>query len=81
MISADTGTVHLAASVGVTTIVLFGPGDPKIWAPPGDNHQILQNKIKCYGCKQPHCYQKNYFCMEKIEVEDVIEAIRKAGVN
>jgi ADP-heptose:LPS heptosyltransferase len=29
----DTGTLHLAAGLGVPTVGLFGPTDPAIWAP------------------------------------------------
>ncbi|MFN0150766.1 MAG: glycosyltransferase family 9 protein [bacterium] len=29
----DTGTLHLAAALGVPTVGLFGPTDPAVWAP------------------------------------------------
>jgi len=31
----DSGVTHLAAAVGTRTIALFGPTDPRIWAPRG----------------------------------------------
>ena len=31
----DSGVTHLAAAVGTPTIALFGPTDPRIWAPRG----------------------------------------------
>lgn len=81
LVSVDTGTVHLAASVGVPTIVIYGPGDPQIWAPPGENHQILQDKRYCYGCKQPNCYQKKHYCLENISVDQVYKAVQRFGKN
>ena len=34
-IGHDSGVTHLAAATGVTTVALFGPTDPTIWAPNG----------------------------------------------
>jgi len=34
-IGCDSGPAHLAAQLGVPTLVLFGPTDPSIWAPVG----------------------------------------------
>ena len=34
-IGNDSGISHLAAAVGIPTIVLFGPTDPAVWAPCG----------------------------------------------
>lgn len=31
----DSGVTHLAAAVGVRTVALFGPSDPKVWGPRG----------------------------------------------
>jgi|WetSurMetagenome_2_1015567.scaffolds.fasta_scaffold00426_8 heptosyltransferase III len=41
-VGSDSGVSHLAASVGIPTIVIFGPTDPGIWAPRGPSVQILE---------------------------------------
>ncbi len=37
----DSGITHLAASLGVPTLALFGPTDPLLWAPRGPRVRIL----------------------------------------
>ena len=37
----DTGVSHLAAALGLPALILFGPSDPKIWAPQGHGVRIL----------------------------------------
>ena len=39
----DSGTTHLAAMLGVPTIVLFGPTDPRVWAPPFPEVVVLRS--------------------------------------
>lgn len=42
-IGNDGGITHLAAAVDCTTIALFGPTDPLIWGPLGENVVILRD--------------------------------------
>jgi ADP-heptose:LPS heptosyltransferase len=38
----DSGVSHLAAAVGTPCVLLFGPTDPAMWAPPGDHVRVLR---------------------------------------
>ena len=38
----DSGVSHLAAAAGVPCILLFGPTDPVMWAPPGPQVTVLR---------------------------------------
>jgi heptosyltransferase-2 len=38
----DTGISHLAAATGTPCLLLFGPTDPGIWAPPHDHVRVLR---------------------------------------
>ena len=43
-VGSDSGVSHLAALLGVPSIVLFGPTDPEVWAPRGPHvHIVRQN--------------------------------------
>ena len=76
-ITADTGPMHIANSVGAKKIIaLFGPTSPEITGPcPLNNAVILQKDV---GCAIP-CYNlkcKDNRCMKSITPDDVIKAVK-----
>ena len=38
----DSGVSHLAAAVGTPCVLLFGPTDPAMWAPPGGHVRVIR---------------------------------------
>ncbi len=69
----DTGTMHLAAAVGVPCVAVFAAIDyPGRWVPFGDNNVILRKAVPCEGCHSPIC-KFNHECLE-IGVEEVYRA-------
>ncbi len=48
-IGHDSGLSHLAASLGVPSVLLFGPTDPDTWAPRGKHVAIMRNACHCVG--------------------------------
>lgn len=40
-IGNDSGITHLAAAVGTPVVALFGPTDPRVWAPRGSNIRVI----------------------------------------
>ncbi len=80
-IGNDGGPMHIAASMNIKTIGLFGPETPVRYAPFNKNSIALYNPTNCSPCiktyanKNPGCEEVN--CMKKISIEDVKEAINK----
>lgn len=62
-VSADTGPMHLAAGAGTRCVALFGPKDPRIYAPYGEGHTVLYRPEG----------------MASIPVDDVLAAVANGG--
>lgn len=78
VISADSGPLHLASSVGADVIAIFGPTRPEITGPRG--HGRSQVLFKEIGCNKAPCYHLtcgNNVCMQSVTVDDVCEALKK----
>lgn len=43
-IGNDSGITHLAAAAGCPTLAIFGPTNPAVWAPRGENVRVIQGK-------------------------------------
>jgi heptosyltransferase-2 len=79
-ISNDSGPAHLAASLGINTLVLFGPTSIELTSPRGSRVRIIKKDI---NCKIP-CYNlscSDNACMKKISVEDVFLEAENILVN
>jgi len=77
LVSVDTSAGHIAAAVDTPVVSLFGPGDPRIWAPQGDRVAVLTaDGLDCLGCKTSQCKRDDHPCMSGITVEAVLAAAR-----
>jgi ADP-heptose:LPS heptosyltransferase len=77
-IAADGSVPHLAAHVGTTCVVLFGPGEPEWMRPLGKQHLIVRRKVECSPCHAPKC-RMDLRCQTDLEVEEVLRVL--AGVS
>ncbi len=78
MISNDTGTMHIAAALGVPVFALFGPTNPVRTGPYGNRHTIIWKSIPCAPCYRRIC--KTVHCLNIITPEEVARVIREEGV-
>jgi ADP-heptose:LPS heptosyltransferase len=81
LLTNDTGTMHLAAALGIPTVSIFGSTCPIETGPLGDRHIVIQHKVPCSPCFERECPFGHYECMSKISSEEVVAAVLKtAGV-
>ncbi|MDD5583948.1 MAG: glycosyltransferase [Candidatus Omnitrophica bacterium] len=78
-VTPDTATLHLAQSLNVPTIALFGPTDPQRHTVAGQNLYVFYKNLLCSACYEPECKSKNAknLCMEKITPQEVFSKIKE----
>ena len=77
----DSGPAHLAAAVGVPSVVLFsGTNDVAIWRPWGQGAMTIQEHPPCAPCGLAVCARADHACMTWITVDRVLEAVIAATV-
>jgi heptosyltransferase-2 len=77
LVSNDSGPMHLAAALGVPTIALFGPTDPRRTAPAGEGHRVLYRNLWCSPCFRRHCPLLHHGCLAGIGVAAVAAAVEE----
>ena len=75
IVSNDSGPMHIAASLGIPTLGIFGPTNPLQQGPYGDIHRWVRNEeLECLECSLTACPIGN-ICMTQLEVERVMNAL------
>lgn len=67
----DTGTMHLAAALGVPTVAIFGSTEPALTAPVGTIHRVIRHQVDCSPCFLREC-PIDYRCMLRIGPEVLV---------
>ncbi len=81
-IGNDSGISHLASALGIPTIAIFGPTDPRVWSPRGEKVWVVQKEIPCSPCTRERFLQCiDSECLKRIKIEDVLEGMERLGVG
>jgi len=77
-ISNDSGLMHIATSLNIPTVAIFGPTNPTKNGPFGDKHIIVRKDLPCSPCLNYTSGKCRYLkCLKMITVEDVLNAVEK----
>jgi heptosyltransferase-2 len=75
LLTNDTGTMHLAAHLGVPTVSIFGSTEPALTGPMGTGHEVVRHHVECSPCFLREC-PLDFRCMKAVTVEEVVEKVR-----
>jgi len=77
-IGNDSGVSHLAAFLGIASVIIFGPSDPVRWKPLGPRVQIVHPELDCQSCfeiEPENCAQPE--CLANASTESVLSAFNQ----
>lgn len=78
LVTGDTAPLHIAAALGIRTVALFGPTDPRRHLPPSGGVSVLTRRLPCQPCYKGIChYVEKMACLKRISPEEVFEAVRR----
>ena len=77
LVTNDTGTMHLAAALGVPTISIFGSTEPILTGPLGPQHTVIRHHVPCSPCFKRECPFGHYDCMTGVSPERVGQAVHR----
>ncbi len=77
IIANDSGPMHISAALGIPTIGLFGPTNPKMHGPYSENSDyVIKDDLFCIICNHTICpYQHE--CFKELSINQVINKIDK----
>ncbi len=74
VLTNDTGTMHLAAALGVPTVSVFGSTEPNWTGPLGEHHLVLRKHVACSPCFLREC-PLDFRCMTAITPDEAADAV------
>ena len=81
LVCNDGGPLHMAASLGVKTVSIFGPVDEKVYGPypPGEKHGVVKKDLPCRPCYKNFrfngCFNGRR-CLKDVTVDEVYEKVK-----
>jgi ADP-heptose:LPS heptosyltransferase len=74
LVCNNSGPMHIAAALKVSTVSMIGPTVTPLWLPYGENNIVINKALSCSPCNRAVC--KEHQCMTSITVDEVLEAVK-----
>lgn len=80
VVSCDSAPVHIASSLGIPIVGIYGPTSPMRWGPVEVPHRIIRRELPCSPCSYhggAGCPEGHLKCMAEIEPGEVRAAVEQ----
>ena len=74
-LSNDSGLMHVAASLGIKQVAIFGSSDPKKTPPLSRHAKSIYLGLSCSPCFERTCPLQHTNCLKNIKPEEIIKKI------
>ncbi len=79
VVANDSGPMHISAALGVPTLGIFGPTNPKAHGPYSPNSDyVIKEDLHCIICNKLEC-PYNHECMTQLSVDEVLRKVANLG--
>ncbi len=76
-IGTDCGPRHLAATLGLRTVTVFGPTDPGGWNPATPRHVSVRHDVPCAPCDWDICPLQGHPCLVDLDSGMVLAKVKR----
>lgn len=73
IVANDSGSMHLAAALGIPLVAIFGSTDERCTGPLATRVRIVRRGVECSPCGRRVC-PIDFRCMRNLSVEEVFRA-------
>ena len=77
LLTVDSGPLHIASLANLKTVSLWGPTDPKMYAPLFGDNCFIVSDFHCIACNKRKCKLGDNPCMREIKPERVLYKINE----
>jgi heptosyltransferase-2 len=75
----DSGTMHLAAAIGIPVVGIFGSTNPLRTGPAGLKTMAIYHPVECSPCLKRTCRFGHYRCLQAVTPIEVAQALTQLG--
>lgn len=78
LVANDSGPMHLADSIGVNLIALFGSSSPRLSSPYSSKTSVIRvDGLDCMPCFSRTCKKKHFGCMRQIAPSAILKKVER----